>query len=186
MIKMADVPWFMLSPSPVSLIQYVILTWFGARYLRERIDYEHPWIMSMVHSFLIVALFVVLTDCFCAGLCALKFIPIFPQDADQILFSVARDIVGAILFYLLIGGFFETGVLSFDLNVKVGLLLSLVSQAVWFQLAPSPAYTDYTFAWRYGYSLEFVLGIWMLSHFIMRFPLWISIISAFKNGRKPK
>lgn len=183
---MADVPWFMLSPSPVSLIQYAILTWMGSKYLRARIDYKHPRIMSMVQSFLVVALFVVITDSFWAGLCALRFIPMFPQDALQIIFSFVRDVVGIILFFMLIGNYFRTGVLSFGLYVKAGLLLCLISQALWFGLAPSPAFTDYTFAWRYGYSLEHILIAWLLSHFIMRLPLWMSIIAAFKYGRKPK
>ena len=176
----------MLSPSPVSLIQYAVLTWIGSKYLRARIEYKHPRIMSLVHGFMIVAFFVVLTDSFWAGFCAAKFIPMFPQDADQIIFSFVRDLVAALLFFMLIGNYFRTGVLSFDLTVKAGLLLCFQAQALWFLLAPSPAYTDYTFAWRYGYSLEFVLGIWILGHFIMRLPLWISIIAAFKNGRKPK
>ena len=181
---MSEVPWFMLSPSPVSLIQYAILTWIGSRYLRARIKYKHPRIMSLVQSFLVVAFFVVVTDSFWAGLCALRFIPMFPQDAAQILFSFVRDVVGALLFFLLIGNYFRTGVLSFNLTVKAGLILCLQSQALWFLMAPSPAYTDYTFAWRYGYPLEFVLATWILSHFLMRLPLWMSIIAAFRDGRE--
>lgn len=183
---MADVPWFMLSPSPVSLIQYAVLTWIGSRYLRARIEYKHPRIMSLVESFLVVAFFVVLTDSLWAGLCALKFIPMFPQDANQIIFSFLRDLVGALLFFLLIGNGFRTGVLSLNKYVGAGLYLCLNTQIIWFTLAPSPAYTDYTFAWRSGYSLEFILAGFFLSHFLMRLPLWLSIIAAFKYGRKPK
>lgn len=183
---MSDMPWFMLSPSPVSLIQYALLTWIGSRYLRERIDYKHPRIMSLIQSFLVVAFFVVITDSFWAGFQAWKFIPMFPQDANQILFSFARDIVAAFLFFMLIGGYFRTGVLSYGVPVIAGLFLNLEAQALWFLLAPSPAYTDYTFAWRSGYPLDFILWIWIISHLIMRLPLWMSIIAAFKNGRKPK
>ena len=183
---MADVPWYMLSPSPVSLIQYAVLTWIGSRFLMKRVKYVHPRIMSLVQAVLIVVFFVVITDSFWAGFCVLKFTPMFPQAAHQIIFSVARDLVAALLCFLLIGGYFITGVLSFDIIVKAGLFLSLQAQAMWFLLAPSPAYTDYTFAWRHGYPLEFVVATWILSHFIMRLPLWMSIIAAFKNGRKPK
>lgn len=183
---MSDVPWFMLSPSPVSLIQYVVLIWMGSRFLQKRVKYKHARSTSLVQSSLAVGFFVVLTDSFWAGFCALKFIPMFPQDAQQILFSFGRDLVAALLCFLLIGGHFITGVLSFDLIVKSGLFLCFQAQALWFLMAPSPAYTDYTFAWRHGYSLEFIVATWLLSHFIMRLPLWMSIIAAFKNGRKPK
>lgn len=183
---MVDVPWFMLSPSPVSLFQYAVLTWIGARYLRARIDYKHPRIMSLVQSFLVVAFFVVITDSIWAGFCAIRFVPIFPQDALQIISSFLRDLVGALLFFLLIGGYFRNGVLSFGSYVKAGLILCLISQALWFGMAPSPAYTDYTFAWRSGYSLEHILAAFFLSHFLMRLPLWMSIIAAFKYGRKTK
>jgi len=183
---MADVPWFMLSPSPVSLIQYAILTWIGSKYLLQRVDYKHPRIMSLIQSFLVVALFVVITDSFWAGLCAIRFLPMFPQDAQQITSSFVRDVVGALLFFLLIGNYFRTGVLNFGIYVKAGLHLCLQSQAIWFLLAPSPAFTDYTFAWRYGYPLEHILAAWLLSHFLLRLPLWMSIIAAFKYGRKPQ
>lgn len=176
----------MLSPSPVSLIQYVVLTWIGAKYLKKRITYKHAMLMSLVQSFLIVAAFVVVTDAFWVGFQAIKFIPMFPQDANQILFSFGRDVVAALLFFLLIGDHFRTGVISFNYVVKAGLLMNLEAQAVWFLLAPSPAYTDYTFAWKYGYPLETVLAVWIVSHFIMRIPLWISVITAFRKGRKPK
>lgn len=183
---MNDVPWFMLSPSPVSLIQYALLTWMGSRYLRKRVEYQHPRIMSLVQSFLIVGFFVVITDSFWAGLQALKFIPMVPGSAEQIVSAFLRDLVAALLFFMLIGGYFRTGVLSYGVPVIAGLLLDLEAQALWFLLAPSPAYTDYTFAWKWGYSLDFILWIWIISHFIMRLPLWMSIIAAFKNGRKPK
>lgn len=130
----------------------------------------------MIDGFFIAAFFVVFTDAFWAGFCALRWVPLFPQDLDQILFSFWRDIVGCLLFFL----FMPIRALKFGSKVKFGLLICFVSQGLWFLLAPSPAYTDYAFAWRHGFSLEFIVSSFIFSHFIMRLPLWFTIISVVK------
>ena len=179
--------WFMLAPSPVSLVQYAILTWFLSRYLIKKVEYRRaPQLFSLIDGFMIVALFVLIGDLFWCLFCILKWLPLFPWDLIQIVTSLLRNVVGIILFFLLIGDHFFNGVLTFGRSVKFWLLIMFLSQGIWFLWAPSPAYTDYVFAWRHGYSFETIFTSFLLSHFVMRIPLWMSIFSAFKNGRKPK
>lgn len=176
---MVDVPWFMLSPSPVSLIQYAVLTWIIGDYLLKNIEYRRaPRVMSLIEGFFVVAFFVCITDAFWCSFTMLKWVPLHPGDAFQIGSSLLRDLVAALLFFLFIGDYFRQKVLNFSSSVSFWLLICFVSQAAWFWLAPSPAFTDYTYAWKHGYPWISICFSWAISHFIMRIPLWIAIIKT--------
>jgi len=175
-------PWFMYSPSPVSLIQYAVLTWIMWGYLLKAATYErHHRILAATESFFVVAFFVVLTDSFWCLFCALKWLPLYPGDALQVFSSLGRDIAAALLFFIMIFHHFRSGVIQINKSVIFWLLVSFGSQALWFFLAPSPSFTDFTYAWRHGSSPEFVLAAFVFSHFIMRIPLWVAI---FKTRRE--
>lgn len=172
---MIDVPWFMLSPSPVSLIQYAVLTYFVARKL------SGAWWKRAVQGILVTMLFVLIGDAIWAGLCSARWISLFPQDAWQIITSFLRDILGAGVMFLMIGDLFLEKKLRFDGLPLFFLFVCFCFQLIWFTLAPSPAFTDYTFAWRHGYSLDVVFVSWILGHWIMRIPLWLGIWAILKN-----
>jgi len=176
---MSDIPWFMLSPSPVSLIQYAILTWIMWSYFLRAGKYEkHSRILSLIDSFFVVAFFVVLTDAFWVSFSILKWLPLYPQDALQIYASLGRDLLAALLFGMFIWDNLKQKVISFNFSVIFWLCISFLFQAAWFFFAGSPGVTDYTFAWRHGYPLEFVLIAWSLSHVLMRIPLWAAIMKT--------
>ena len=177
---MLDVPWFMLSPGIGSLSQYAVLTWILSRHLLKTVNYKRaPQLLSLVEGFMIVAFFVVVTDAFWCFFCALRWLPTFPQNLLQIVSSFFRDVAAAALFFFMIGGYFRNGVLNFK-KIMPWLLLCFVSQGIWFLLAPSMPYTNYIYAYRIGFPSDFVFGSFILSHFVMRVPLWISI---FKSRR---
>lgn len=174
-----NLPWFMFSPSPVSLIQYAVLTWiFWGYFLRAAAYRNHSRILAAIDSFFLVAFFVVLTDSFWCVFCILKWLPLYPQDTLQIFSSLGRDLLAAALFWIFLIDHKRAGVFTFDGSVKFWLLISFISQGAWFFLAPSIIYTDYTQAWIQGSSLEFVLAAWIFSHFIMRIPLWMALINT--------
>lgn len=182
LILWADVPWFMLSPSPVSLAQYAILSWIVSRHLIKKVKYKRaPQLLSLIDGFMISAFFIVLTDAFWCAFCAIKWLPLFPGDLVQISSSFIRDVAASALFLLLIYPLYKEKVLRFSREIMGWILLSFGTQALWFDLAPSPAYTDYSFAWRHGYSWEFILGSFLLSHFIMRLPLWLLILRTLNR-----
>ena len=176
---MSAMPWFMLSPSPVSLIQYALLTWILWGYFSRAVNYKRlPRLMSFLDAFFVVAFFVCITDAFWCSFTMLKWLPLHPGNAFQIGSSLLRDLMGALLFFLFIGDYFRQKVLTFNSSVTFWLLICLLSQALWFWLAPSPAFTDYTYAWRHGSDAWIIVGSWILSHFIMRIPLWIAILKT--------
>ena len=172
------VPWFMLSPSPFSIAQYLILAVIVSRMLKA-VKYKKPsQLFRFVDAVLVVGLFVLIGDLIWCAFCILKWGPLFPGDLLQISASFFRDLIGIFLLVLLVGDHFRSGgVLHFSSHVFAFIYLMVVFQGLWFLWAPSPAFTDYTFAWRNGSSLSVVIGSFLISHIFMRIPLWLSILS---------
>lgn len=180
-----QLPWFMYSPSPISLMQYAILAWIFWGYFLKNVQYSrHPRIMAALDAAFTVAFFVVITDAFWCVFCVLKWLPLFPGDALQIYSSLGRDLAAAALFGIIIFDHFKSRVLEFSRTVMGWLILCFGAQAIWFDLAPSPAFTDPTFAWRHGYPLEVVLFTFLISHFLMRIPLWLALLNTRMDIKK--
>lgn len=174
-----SVPWYMLSPSPITFIQWGVLTWIMWGYFSRAVEYKKlPRLMSLLDALFVVAFFVVLTDSFWALFTLLKWLPLHPGDFVQIGSSFLRDLIGALLFYLFIGGYFKQHTLSLDRSVIFWLLVCFFSQAAWFLLAPSPGFTDYRYAWRHGSDIGIIIGSFLFSQFVMRIPLWITILKT--------
>jgi hypothetical protein len=179
-----DVPWFMLSPSPVSLIQYAVLTWIMWGYLLNNVAYKkHPRIMSAIDGFFVAAFFVVLTDAFWVIFSLIKWLPLYPGDLSLLLMSLGRDLGAALLFGLFIFDHFKSGVLQWRIPV-FWILISFVVQFLYFCGSSSPAFTDYTYAWRHGSDIGIIIVSWIFSHFILRIPLWIAIINTRRGNLK--
>lgn len=170
----------MLSPSPLTMIQYIILIWIGYRFFIRNIMYKKfSKLMALCNSAFVVGLFVTITDTVWCAFCAFKWVPVYPQDTWQIICSFLRDIVGIVFFYLFIGNYFNHDLLKFSIVTKVSLLVNIMLMGLWFYLAPSIAYTDYIQAWKLGYPTSFIISDLFLSHFLMRIPLWIAFITVF-------
>lgn len=177
---MADVPWFMLSPGPVSLVQYAILVFIGYRFFLKNVEYKRlSKIMALTDSTILVGLFVLGTDAVWCAACGLRWAPLFPQDTWQITSSFLRDIVATAFFFLFVGDYFRKGTLKVSFQTTCGLFMCVMVMALWFGLAPSIAYTDYIQAYKNGYSAQFILADFIFSHFLTRIPLWIAFIGVF-------
>jgi len=179
---MPDVPWFMLSPGPASIAQYTILTLIGYRFFTQNIQYKRfSKLMALTDSAMLVGLFVLGTDAIWCAACGLRWTPLFPQDTWQITSSFLRDIVAAVFFLLFVGDYFRKGTLKVSFQTKYALLVCVVVMALWFELAPNIAYTDYIQAFQNGYSTQFILADFVFSHFLTRIPLWIAFVGVFKK-----
>lgn len=173
-----SLPWFMYSPSPVSLMQYGILTFILWGYMLKAATYrKHARLMAAIDAFFTVAFFVVFTDSFWCLFCILKWLPLYPGDALQIYSSLGRDLLASGLFGLFIWDHIKAGVLNLNKNVYFWLIVSFVAQAFWFYLAPSITFTDYTQAWLQGYDSSAVFLVFLISHFLMRIPLWMALLN---------
>jgi len=174
-----DVPWFMLSPSPVSLIQYAVFTWIMWGYFVKAAKYKkHPRLMSLLDGFFVVAFFVCVTDAFWVIFTMFKWLPLYPGDFWLLLQSLIRDVAGASLFFLMIYDHVKSGVIKISSSVVFWIVICFLMQYVWFSYAETPGSTDYVFAWRHGYEINYVIASWSLSHWIMRIPLWIAILKT--------
>jgi hypothetical protein len=179
---MADVPWWMLSPGPVSIAQYAILTLIGYRFFSKNVQYKRfSKLMALTDSAMLVGLFVLGTDTVWCAACGLRWVPLFPQDTWQITSSFLRDVVAVAFFFLFVGDYFRKGMLKVSFQTKYALLVCVVVMALWFGLAPSIAYTDYIQAFKRGYSAQFILADFVFSHFLTRIPLWIAFVGVFKK-----
>lgn len=179
---MSDVPWFMLSPGPVSIIQYVILTFIGYRFFIKNVQYKRlSKLMALTDSAMLIGLFVLGTDAIWCVACGLRWAPLFPQDTWQITSSFLRDLVATVFFFLFVGDYFRKGTLRFTFQTKYALLVCAVVIALWFGLAPNIAYTDYVQAFKNGYSTQFIMADFIFSHFLTRIPLWIAYVGVFEK-----
>jgi len=161
------VPWFALSPSPFSIIFYLILTIWGAKQLLKRTEYKR-WkrLNAFTDSLFILGFIVLLGDLTWVIFCGLRFGWAYPSSVLQVLFSGGRDVAGITFCFLLIGSHFKNGILTFGNKTWWLLIWNALFIFVWFLLAPSPAWTDWTFAIRHGFPLETVLTSFFISHVI--------------------
>jgi hypothetical protein len=77
--------------------------------------------------------------------------------------AFARDLAGLFMFYILVGS-----KLHWNGQVKKWYFLNAVFFLVWFVLAPSIAWTDWTHAITQGYSMLTIVGSFLLSHVVGR------------------
>jgi hypothetical protein len=147
-------------------------------YFSRAIKYEkHPLINAALDGVFTVLFFVVITDAFWVVLSLFRWLPLYPGDLNLLLFSLGRDLAAALLFFLMIGDHFRSGKLNLWGSLSfVGI--SFITQSAWYVFSPSPAFTDYTYAWRHGSDIWIIVGSWILSHWIMRIPLWLGILNS--------
>lgn len=174
-----DLPWFMFSPSPVSFLQYGALIWIMWNFFSNSVKYNKlPRLNSLLDAVFVVGFFVCLTDAMWVSMCLLRWLPLYPGDLWLLLFALGRDLCASALFGLMIWDHFRSGKLDLMNSSFIWLGICLTAQALWFAFSPSPAFTDYTYAFRHGYDLPVILGSWLLSHWIMRIPLWFAILKT--------
>ena len=162
-----DVPWFALSPSPFSIIFYVLLTAYVARTLLQRTDVKHDkYPVAITDAILIVGFFVVILDALWVVTCAIRFGSLYPDDVLHLLTCGARDVAAAIFCYLFIGYHFKENRLKFTARTWILLAVNSWFLTLWFILSPTPAYTDWTFAIRHDYPLSIVVQSFLTSHVV--------------------
>jgi len=153
-----DVPWFMLSPSPVSFIQYAVLTWIMWSYFSRVGKYrKYPRLMSLLDAFSVVIVFVCITDAVWVSLTIWRWLPFHPDSALQIFSSLGRDIVGALVFLLMIWDHFKNGNLDFMSSSVFWLGVCAAAQFVWFAFSPSQIFTDYIWAYKSGSDIGIII-----------------------------
>lgn len=163
---MSELAWWMLSPSPFSILFYLLLTFYGMRKLMAKVQYKRKVLGSFTDGLFLVGFIVLITDTIWVVMSGLRFGSLYPRSVPQLVLSAGRNLVGLLLCYLLVGGYFKQGVCKLTKHTAQLILVNTVFIVVWFLLAPSPAYTDWTFAIRHDYPLLTVLSSFLISHII--------------------
>jgi len=135
------------------------------RLLLKRVQYKKDsqwidgmeWINAFTESVFLMGFIVLSMDILWMLVCAARFLPMYPQDISQVLLVLARDGVGMIFCYLLVGERIKDGIISFNYGTSLAYLLLLGFFALVFMVAPNPTWTDWTYAIRQGCDMSTIL-----------------------------
>jgi len=162
--------WFYRSPGPMSLIYYGIIILLGARLLRKRVEYRRwSWLNALTESFFLNGFIILSCDFLWMLASGLRFLPSFPDSFWQVVFVLARDVVGCVFCFLMLRNRFKESVISFKdstLTAYCALVLFLV---ILFVFAPNPTFTDWTYAIRQECSTERILNSLVYSYGLGKF-----------------
>ena len=119
---------------------------------------------------------VVLLDAVWVVVCGLRFGPMYPDSVPQLLACLFRDISIVALCYIFVKDYLQQRA---QFRTLIYFVACIVFMAVWFTLAPSPAYTDWTFALRNGYPVETVVTSFLISHVVGKTLTGLMFLSYF-------
>jgi hypothetical protein len=186
----AEIPWFMKSPSPWTLIIWGILAVWASRILVKRVSYRRArlaWLLAFVDSALILGFLVLVTDLFWCVACGLRFGLYFPfyPDVYGLILSAARDAAGMIFLGLLVWDNFRQKIVSFSRLTYLVLIGYVFFLAAWFGLAPDPSFVDWNYAFKYGYPAVRILQDFLISHVVGRSFIVVLFYSVFRRPSGP-
>ncbi|MHA1829067.1 MAG: hypothetical protein ACTSX6_10530 [Candidatus Heimdallarchaeaceae archaeon] len=157
-----EIPWYAQSPSPFSIAWYCL---YG--YVAHRNGFswrDSVWLVG----------FVVLSgDLIWVAASGLRFGWFYPDSVPQLILCAARDFAGMLFCLIML----KTPIKFNDLTV-LGYITNIVFMLIWFLLAPSPAYTDWTYAIKHNYPLPTIITAFIFSHIIGRIIL-LCIVKSF-------
>jgi len=154
----------MFSPSPFTIIQWVVLSLVGMILLRRH--YGIVKSKRLLYYFSTAAFTlgftVLLSDAVWIIFQYFKWGASFPESIFQLQLSLVRDLAGVVMCII-----FMMPVLDF-VNVNRYTILfwvgNLVFFACWYIWSVDPSFTDWTFAYKYGYGLNHTWNVFVISH----------------------
>lgn len=163
--------WWWKSPSMWTFVFWAVLAYWGGKQLRKRVKYRRFERLNSFTDGLFILGFMVLTcDLMWVLVCLSRFgalyISINMHSVWQMILVAFRDLVGILFCFLLIGNYFLKGIVKINKHTIIMYLVNLAFLLAWFYLAPSPAWTDWTYAIRYDYPFIIVLESFVVSHVV--------------------
>lgn len=156
-----------MSPSPFTIIYWLILIAWTYPKLYITGKYKRlPRLMSLTDSACLVGFVVLTNDLIWVTICGLRFGYIYPDSVLQLVICAFRDIAGALLCYSLAGQHWTRKTVSITKKTRLFYMLNIVFITVWFLLATSPAWTDWTYAIKYDYPISVIATSFLTSHII--------------------
>lgn len=157
--------WFYSSPGPISLAYYGILIIVGGHLLTKRIQYKkRKWLLALTDSFFLNGFIILSGDFIWMSICAVRFLPFYPNSLIQVVSVLGRDVVGMVLCYFLVGNLIKKGVMKFKRATFYAYLGLIGFLIVDFGMAKTPSWTDWTYAVRQGCTTNYVLASLVFSY----------------------
>lgn len=171
---MIDVPWWAKSPSPYSLIFWIVLALWGMNKLPKKLRkyrfFEAAWIIGLV---------VLSFDALWCVFQGIFFGYLHPQAITQLMFCFLRDLAGFVLCWIFSYHYFEDGSLKVGYETWMLVMLEVGFMMVWFKMSPDPSFTDWTYAIRMGYEPMRIIIAFIISHVIAKFIQGLIFISMW-------
>jgi len=160
-----NVPWYALSPSPITIIFYGLLSLYGAKKMMKGSNSKSlfTWIKTANDSLIFLGIIVLIGDVFWCVACYLRFASTFTGGL-QLIVCIIRDLAGLTLCVIWSKPLFKSQIVKFDFLTFIGFTLLIVFLTVWFVEAGDPSWTDWTYAIRNNYSLQRILTSVFISH----------------------
>lgn len=176
---MIEVPWWALSPSPFSVLFWVLLASYGVTLLPKQ-----NVLKGFVKALFVVGLTVLSFDASWVVLQLIKFGSHFPGSVLQLIVCLARDLAGLLLCYIMTYDLFKQKILEVTYSTGIFYCLLWAFMATWFFYSPSPAFTDWTYAIRFGYDCLTVTYSFIISHVFAKFLQGLIFFSMWKGFLK--
>ena len=163
--------WWWRSPSIFTLIFYAILGYYSSKQLRKRVKYRRfERLNSLTDGLFILGFMVLTTDLMWVLVCLSRFGALYSSieifSVWQMILCAFRDLAGIFFCFLFIGNYFLKGIVKIKQHTIAMYLVNLVFLLAWFNLAPSPIWTDWTYGIRFGYPFVIVLESFCISHIV--------------------
>lgn len=171
----------MLSPSPFTLIFYVALAAYASVKLYRIYGHNYRKVkaLAIVSDAVFLVGFVVLTlDTVWIIICGLRFGWQYPESVLQLVACLFRNLGIVTLCYVFEKDYLKERATQWTF---ITFCLNVAFMGVWFWLSPSPAYTDWTFAFKNGYPLSTVLTSFLISHVAGKVLVASMFLSYWKN-----
>lgn len=179
---MAELEWWMKSPSPWTLCLWLVFAVWITRKLLLTVKYRRlKKLNAFTDSLFIVGFVTLIGDVIWTTTCLFRFGWFFSfyPDVYQLILCIARDAVGIIFCYILLQPLFKFEVLSFNSTFLKAVLCNVIFMVVWFAAAPSPAFIDWNYAIRFDYPSNLVLADFLMSHVLGRVMLFTMLFNIF-------
>lgn len=164
-------PWWMKSPSPFTIAQWILLTFLGGFYIYFK-GFHAPTSRHKLYLLSCVAAtlgFVVLSSDFVWSLGSLlRWHTIHPDSVLQMIYILLRDVAGCVFCLFLMAPLIHDNYVTWT-RLTTGLWIgNVIFFILWFGLASSPAWTDWTYAFKRGLPWIFIWKAFFISHVVGR------------------
>ncbi len=177
------VPWWALSPSPMTLAFYSVLAFYGAYKLGSRTKWE--WVTNFAESAFLIGVVILPFDSCWQLFQWFKFGYLYPEEVVMVGNVLIRN-VSVLSLCLLSSWKLSDRTLLIDLKKGVFVLLPIVFLLLNFLFLSDPGWTDWTYGMRFASSASWVLSY--LSSLPIRFMLGFVFVALWKDnfivGRK--